>query len=404
MTLRRLAFSIVLVAALASAAGADVVRLKDGSVLEGTVLERDGKVVVVIKKGVEVEVDPAQVVSIERSPALRDELERRRKELVPGDPDVLHELAQWCKRVGLASERREILEAVLRLAPDHAQARADLGFVKDGGKWIQESELRRKLGYERVQGRWIPADEARRLRRQEELRKLLLAASFKLKKADLAAGVRAELDALKDPPDLLGPLLEERLDDHDASVRRTFVELIAKLKRKESAPALLRTALQDDDASVRAAAATGLWASGDMPSRTELVQGLFAKSALRRERAAEALGTIADPDTVPYLIEGLEIRTLRRAQEVEESASVQRGYDGAGLGLGGPFGLYHEPVSGVSVSRVREGWVIVDQAQRPALVALQKITGRDFSTSKPDWFAWWKKEGRAKLAAKAPAK
>src|SRR5207302_2003034 len=128
------------------------------------------------------------------------------------------------------SEQKEMLEDVIRLAPDHAQARRDLGYVKDGDTWVTEDALRKKLGFEKINGKWVPAAEAKRTRRADEIKKLLvrfaLAWPKKDKKADAA---KDELDALsKEDPALVGPLVEERLGEHDATVRLAFVQLLGK--------------------------------------------------------------------------------------------------------------------------------------------------------------------------------
>src|SRR5262249_7945523 len=146
--------ALLILALAAGPALADTVITTDGRRLEGNVTERNGKIVVSPKKGIEIILDKSEIEKIEAGPTLKDDLTKKKADLVPGDPEPRYALAQWCKEKGLSAEWREMLEDVIRLAPDHAQARRDLGYVKDdNGQWITEEALRKKLGFEKVNGK-----------------------------------------------------------------------------------------------------------------------------------------------------------------------------------------------------------------------------------------------------------
>ncbi|MBI3723919.1 HEAT repeat domain-containing protein, partial [bacterium] len=335
---------------------------------------------------------------IDKGESLRETYEKKKADLFPGDPEPRYALAQWCKEQNLAKEQRELLEEVIRLSPDHAEARKDLGYVKDNGAWITEADLRKKLGFEKVNGVWVTAAEAKKIRRSGEVRKTLISISMNLAHAGASgAQARAALDALaKDDADLVAPLVEERLGDTNAEVRRSLVELLGKLKQKSSAARLAQVVLDDADRSVRQAAAAALWATADVPARTDVVQALFHRRSQKRDRAAEALVVVADPETVPYLIEGLYIRVERTVEVDPDDHVILRGGSGAAL-REGAFGGYHEE----EAARARQS---VYHDSSLALAALKKITGRDFDYSKGDWWSWWQKEGRAKLLPERDAK
>lgn len=383
----------LLLLALASApAFADTVITTDGRRLEGNVTERDGKIVVSPKKGIEIILDKSDIEKIVAGPTLKDDFQKKKADLVPGDPEPRYALAGWCKEKGLTAEWREMLEDVIRLSPDHAQARRDLGYVKDdNGQWITEEALRKKLGFERVNGKWVTAAEAKKIRRTDEVRKLLVRFALNWPKGDRhATAAKAELDTLlKDDPALVGPLVEERLGEHDATVREALCEVLGKVKAKVSAPRLVAITFEDEDYDVRVAAAKAVWAVEDNAARTQLVQSLFSPKAQIRERAAEALGQIRDPETIPYLIEGLYLVAMAKV-EVEQEPQVSRGI--GGVRAEGNFGGYY-----VQAGEVREETRLVYLYSKKVLAALQKMTGRDFDYSKHDWFQWWEKEGKEKL-------
>lgn len=57
------------------------------------------------------------------------------------DPEAHVRLALWCEARGLPDERREQLEAALRIDPDHPKARGLLGQVEDGGRWERPEQV-----------------------------------------------------------------------------------------------------------------------------------------------------------------------------------------------------------------------------------------------------------------------
>lgn len=386
---------------LAGPARADVVWLKDGRRLEGTVSTKDGKVAVELKKGVEVLLDPAEVDHVDVGESPRDVFEKKKADLIPGDPEPRYALAQWCKDVGLAREAHEMLEEVIRLAPDHAQARRDLGFVKDGERWVTEEELRRKLGLEKVDGKWIPAAEAKRIRHSAEVHKALQKALGDVAHGHPEQG-QAELAALAQDPDpaLVTQLALERLGDREAPVRLAVCGLLGKLKAKEAAPRLANLVFDDAELEVALAAARALWSLEEVPGRTSVVQNLFHKKESVRDRAAEALGAVLDPETIPYLIEALYLKTVRivEVQEPGEQVII-RGTPGE-VPIAGRFGGYHQPVMGVSSGETVLRAEDVFLSSKPVLRALAKMSGRDFGFLKGDWFRWWASEGKEKLLPK----
>jgi hypothetical protein len=400
--MKRLLAALLLVA---TPALADTVVMNNGTTIEGTVTEKDGKVVVKKKNGIEITLDRADIAKIEVGNSLRDEYAKKKADLVPGDPEPRYALAQWCKDKGLTGEQKEMLEEVLKLSPDHPAARRDLGYVKDGDQWITEDAYRKKLGYEKVNGKWIPAADAKRQKRQEEIKKLLvrfaLAWPKKDKKADQA---KAELDALvNDEPGVVGPMVEERLGEHDAGVREQLVELLGKVKAKSSAPKLITMVFEDEDRDVRLTAAKAAWALEDVAARTKIVQSLFASKKVIRDRAGDALGCVQDPLTIPYLIEALYLVTVQEVVKDDEPP-ISRGWNG--IRAEGNFGGYY-----VQAGETQTETKVVFLYSKKVLAALKEMTGKDFDFSKHDWFQWWEKEGKAKFLKKdgdkgaaAPAK
>ena len=110
----------------------DVIHLADGRKIEGKVVkETDDEVWVEKRGGVRLKISKERIVGIEKKETEWEDLEeeyRRRYEAAKGDAEKLFELARWAQKKGMLRQARELLEEVLRLAPQHEGARKALGY------------------------------------------------------------------------------------------------------------------------------------------------------------------------------------------------------------------------------------------------------------------------------------
>jgi hypothetical protein len=56
--------------------------------------------------------------------------------------DAVYGLAQWCSEHGLPTKGRQYYNAVLKIDKDHEAARAALGFVRNGDRWVSAMHLK----------------------------------------------------------------------------------------------------------------------------------------------------------------------------------------------------------------------------------------------------------------------
>lgn len=94
------------------------------------------------------------------------------------------QMADWCAERELADQERAHLTRIIDLSPDHVQARARLGFVRQNGGWVSSEELARDAAQETARQvalkKWQPMIAAIRKdlehkspeRREHALRKL----------------------------------------------------------------------------------------------------------------------------------------------------------------------------------------------------------------------------------------
>lgn len=128
----------------ASGARADRVYLAGGSVIEGKVAREGDKIVIALDSGT-VRLDAASVVRIEKSQTPAERIAARRAALAKDDVPGRLSLANSCRDDHLTQCERELLYEIVALAPDHAEARARLGYVRGEHGWLSRDEQKRAL-------------------------------------------------------------------------------------------------------------------------------------------------------------------------------------------------------------------------------------------------------------------
>jgi hypothetical protein len=145
-----------LITALASAsAQADRVHLVGGSVIEGKATRHGDRVIVELGSG-EIRVAASEVERIESTDSDVQQFERRSARLAAGDIRGTLQLAQFCREHDMRDRERQLLQHVLTLDPDQAEARARLGYVRqESGGWILRDDQMRAQGMVQVDGQWM---------------------------------------------------------------------------------------------------------------------------------------------------------------------------------------------------------------------------------------------------------
>ncbi len=155
-----LLLTTVALAAMAGLAGAqDVIWKNDGGKLRGRII-REGRAGVTIETpGGTYTVPHDQIARLEREADVFRELEDRRAKLRASDLAGWLELGTWAQNQGLYPQAIDCFHEVLRIEPDHADARWELGYRRHEGKWLTEGEYFEARGYVRWEDRWVSRDE-----------------------------------------------------------------------------------------------------------------------------------------------------------------------------------------------------------------------------------------------------
>jgi hypothetical protein len=153
------------------------------------------------------------------------------------------ELAQWCLARKMLDQTRAHLMRLLDFVPDHAAARAALGYVRMGDRWVGPAEIQRLQARAQAKATSI-----------EQHRKTLSPLLIRLRSKNPAdrAAVGDALLALRDPT-MVGAI-ETALDSPDPFVSKLLVAWMAQVDVPESSLVLARYGVLHPDEAVRSLA------------------------------------------------------------------------------------------------------------------------------------------------------
>ena len=149
------------------AARADDVHLSDGNVIEGKVSRDADHVTIELESG-RITLPADSVARIERRESSVEHVERVHAALKADDVQGRLALANYCREHEMRARERQLLREVIERAPDHAEARARLGYVKSERGWVTREEQYRAQGLVQVDGVWMTRDRALELAKLQE--------------------------------------------------------------------------------------------------------------------------------------------------------------------------------------------------------------------------------------------
>lgn len=150
---------LLLVLGLPGSLSADEIWLTNGNRLEGKYQQLDGE-------RAEIQLSfGTMVLPLERidrvvpAATLAEEVAELLAQLPANDAQSRYEIARWCRDQGDYTLAHRLLEETLKVDPDHAAARRDLGFHLEDGRWVTEEELHQLRGEVPFRGQWLSPQE-----------------------------------------------------------------------------------------------------------------------------------------------------------------------------------------------------------------------------------------------------
>jgi len=361
---------------------ADVIYLSNGGRVDGELLNPDEspRSVYLVKtdSGGKLVLSEDQVERIVRKSELRRSYEARLRTL-PDTVAAHWDIAQRCVNAGMKDEQQFHLEQILRLDPDHKEARQALGYSFADGRWLTRDDWMTERGYVRDGGRWkLPQEveiEASYGTHEEAVvdwrRQLKIWRSWIIKGRDNATQGLTEIQGIRDP--LAAPALVELLvaEDEPQLLKLLYIDVLGRLDTPASTSAFIERALVDADARVRDASLDQITFDDPKQALPVFVRKLKDGDRVIVHRAAAALARMEDPSTTRPLIDAL---VTEHKVMTGGGGGVQPSFSNAGGGLsvgGGP--------------KLEEK----DFANEPVLQALLRLhPGVNFGFNQDHWRRW----------------
>ena len=402
---------------------ADVVKLTDGGEIRGLVKFPAGKprkdqvtesdeVVVESLTGAEITVAREQVAFITKRPRAVEEYESLARR-VADTVDGRWQLAEWCRQHGLTEPRKEQLQRLLELDPEHKPAHYGLGHRRQGTKWTSPDEEDAELlaaGYVRYKGRLITTIErdlmesnTTRHREQNDWRpKIRLWLGWITgRDAPRRADAIVKFRELRDP-DAVPAIVDFLLGDANIEVRRLAVQTLSQFDGQPPVPALVRVALSDADPSLQSSAFSAFTAEQRAAAVPIIERALRDESNLIVRRAAILLGKCGVRQAIPSLVEALATSHKMR---VPQGPAFAVGFNRDGSQGSSRSGLPPDVEAALRTGQLPYG-VVIDNSNVRAppvkwvtvrvplqnsevLDALRTLSQQDFGYDKRAWRLWW---------------
>lgn len=366
----------ILILAAALPIAADEVRLKDGRVIEGNVVE-DGETVRIQGEHGGVSFRRDMVVKITYGPTRKEVFAQRLAAIREGDVDGLFDLAGWCEAEGMLRERDQLLKRCLEIDPQHDGANEVLGRVKYDGRWMTAEQAAEAQGLVNWGGQWIPKEEkalrealAASASLSQQLRRRVAELTVQQVVGDAVQREEAQALLSQVPPELRRQGFADSLAHPDPEVRSSSAKGLAALAGKGAVEPLAERVLVENDKGVYAQVVAALRGIEGADPTPVFASRLTAQEVDLRIRAELALGEFPNEAVAPILVDMLENTTYHQSGSaiiVEEGFVPPRG--------GSPRPVLPED----------ESTPMVERERKAILFALSKITGVNMGLDIARW-------------------
>ena len=390
------AIGLLVVCLQCDAVRADVYELTNGGHLEGKLLPSDDasklNCTIELSTGGRVTIARSQIAKID---TVTDAVAEYQK-LARTSPDTVDghwNLSEWCREHKLRDERRQHLDRVIELNPNHADARAALGFHQKNGQWMNRDDVMASRGLVLFDGKYVTPQQVELLKQQkeskvtqadwinriEQLRRWLVG-----KRQDRASQAHAEIQAIQDPQ-AAEAIVATLRRENDPQLKRLWIETAARLNHHAALDALVNLSLYDQEDEVRHQCLEYLIKSRRPGLVTPYIRSLKDKDNVIVNRAGAALGQIGDRDAIGPLIDSLITKHKIKASDANPDQHAYT-FSNDGSGGGGSFNF------GGSAPQV----VVQSVRNRAVLDALIALSGNaNFEYDQVQWRGWLAAQAKA---------
>lgn len=425
-----------------SSVQADMLRMRDGSELRGTILTggegKGGPVALKKLSGEEVSIPSDEIRFVVKRPLVQEQYLERLEHAA----DTLNgqwELAEWCRLNGLRQERETHLQRVLDFDPQHAGAHRALEHVHYEGEWIPQDEMKTRQGYVKYQGKYMLPQDIELAERLQQLKEVhrewhrKVSAWQKGLSGDRPEEARAKLLAIRDPNAVQGLLLCFQNSPQQLQ-RELLVTILSKIPSQEAISGIVVQSLLDSKSEVRDFAFANLPAESKRDAVACYVRALKHPLNIVVNRAARSIYLLEGREAIPDLISALttvhrvvETKTVATPATAAEAVDPSKplvwdnngaiplgfGYGGGGVNFGG-LSYGSAGFGALAQAGMQEGaYVFVNGDGYPRLAQIKKLenvtvtsrkpfrnpdvlavlrefTRQDFGYDENGWRQWWR--------------
>lgn len=389
----RLPFASLIAAAalmVADPSRAAVFLLVNGGQIEGEWVNRDEKqrqtYVVRTEHGGVITVANAQVDEVvEKSEALA-----WYEHWLPKTPQTVEghwKMAEECRKRWLKEQREHHLGEILKLDPDHKQARYGLGYSRVEDRWVKTDEWMTNQGYIRYRGDWrIPQDVMLEkaaeevANRQRDWKEKVSTWHSWIRKG--RGKERDAVDSLRaiDDPSAAAALADILKDEKEPRhVRMLMIEVMGKLQSPIAVGTFVERAINDPDPNIRDACLDQLARFGTEHAVRAFQKLLKSSDNKIVNRAAYCLGSLGEPEATLALINSLVTEHKFLVKTGGDPGRMNVGFGNGPGGGGNTFGVGGRP------KLVKQS--LKNENVLNALIALNP--GVNFNYNIEAWKAWY---------------
>ncbi len=330
----------------ADRARADVFVLDNGGRVVGELLNPDESprktYVIRTPAGAEITLERSQIKQILHPRPEEIEYEKIR----PRYPDTVQgqwDLAQWCLENGLRQQRKDHLQRVIELDPDHADARRALGYSRFDGKWKTYDQIKTDQGFVLYKGHWRLPQEVQLLQEKEKIEVAEKTWMQKLERLLSNASNDHQAIAAINDPFAVKALAKAMHEDPRDQIRLLLAEVLGRIGTNPALQALAESAIKDSVPEVRLTCIDQLKKRDNAAAVDYFVGWLSDKrndnkgNSVYINRAAEALKEMGNASAIGPLIDALVTshkRIIQQGGSGQMSATFSP-QGGSGMTMGG---------------------------------------------------------------------
>lgn len=378
-------FALTLIVILPTFAQADDrIRLRSGGEVAGTVVSEeeqgDDKLLTIsLASGGSLKLLRSQIGQIETTTPEELAYAEQLKTLVD-TPDGHFQLALWCEEQRLRPQQEYHLLQVIKLDPEHEDARHDLGYSRIRGEWATRDQILRRDG-RLSNGMLFEEFEIERRKDDFEARQTEYIRNLRVWRKGIGktrhAEMLANIQAVEDPA-AVRPIVDLLSKETSRDGKMLWLETLAQIRHPDVQDPLIQIALLEEEELVRSRAINILKTFEDPSTQRYFMVYLdpakYPPSVINR--AGRALVELGNREAVRALIESVVTSHKVDNPNAGSAGAISPTFDNQG---GGSFKFGGGGPKTVTVQSKNEG----------VRSALQEITGVDYQFDKAAWMNWY---------------